>query len=72
MEMVNTSPDSFNTYDPVEKDDVDFAARQLDILQKLGIDEITKLYSSLLAISAQTKDTPTKETERIALLSKKQ
>ena len=72
MEMVNTSPDSFNSYDPVEKDDADFAARQLDILQKLGIDEITKLYSSLLAISAQTKDTPTKETERIALLSKKQ
>ena len=72
MEMTKTSPETFNSYDPVEKDDADFAARQLDILQKLGIDEITRLYSSLLAISAQTKDTPTKESQRIALLSKKQ
>ena len=71
MEMVNTSPESFNSYDPVEKDDADFAAHQLDILQSLGIDEITRLYSSLLAVAARTKDTQTKESERIALLAKR-
>lgn len=71
MEMTKASPESFNSYDPVEKDDADFAARQLDILQKLGIDEITRLYSSLLSVAAQTKNTQTKETERVALLAKR-
>ncbi|MBQ6895162.1 MAG: hypothetical protein IJN40_06690 [Clostridia bacterium] len=70
MEMAGNNPGALNSYNPIDKDDVDFLARQLDILDKIGIDEITRLYSSLSAVAACTKDEPSRETERILMLTK--
>ena len=71
MEMAEKSPESFNSYNPIQKDDADFVARQLDVLENLGIDEITKLYASLISVAAHTSIEQTKESERIKMLAKK-
>lgn len=71
MEMAEKSPESFNSYNPVQKDDADFVAHQLDVLENIGIDEITKLYASLISVAARTNAEQTKENERIAMLAKR-
>ena len=71
MEMAEKSPESFNSYNPVQKYDTDFIARQIDILENIGIDEITKLYASLISVAANTNTEQTKEIERIKMLAKK-
>jgi len=52
MELSFEDPAQLSTYDAVNNSDTDFVQRQCDALKNLGIDEISKLYSSLLSISA--------------------
>ncbi len=53
IELVSQTPSDLNSYNPIEKGDVDFISRQCEMLKALGINDITDLYCSLLKISAQ-------------------
>ena len=71
MEMAKINPMNLNSYNPAKEDNSNFALKQLEALENLGINDITRLYSSLLEISAHTKEEQSKETERIAMLAKR-
>ena len=70
MDIAFENPELLTSYDAVKNDDADYALRQSEILKSLGIDDITKIFSSLLGASAHIAN-PTEAAERISTIAKR-
>ena len=69
--LVSDNPSILNTYNPIDAMDCDFVSKQCDALKCLGIDEITKLYLSLVNLCTQIDGSEAEEMQRISSIIKK-
>lgn len=70
-DIISDNPNALSTYNPLTSQNCDFVLKQCQALDYLGIDEITKLYSSLLNICVQINGDETEEMQKILSIAKR-